>query len=298
MIIKKLLIVALIMLSAFAADAQVSAPGGYDWRDSSVVPPARMQQHFEFMNNQYNFPAQPRSQWELGIKLGAPSVSGDVDASFPGFGFGLHARKALGYVLSIRGEYTYGNARGVGPTHIAVRPTFNAAWEGRYPNGNFYYNYKTSVHEFSLQGVVNLNNISFHRAEPKVLLHAIFGAGFLLYDTKVDATNAAGANYAFAPGMSKATVRGLLDGTYETNATTSGSRLKPTTTFGLGASFKVSNKVNVSLENRLVMTTDDLMDGVKYYYATPQGSNAAAPIVSNRNDLYNFLSFGVNINLF
>jgi hypothetical protein len=210
----------------------------------------------------------------------------------------LHARKALGYVLSIRGEYTYGNARGVGPTHIAVRPTFNSAWEGRYPNGNLYYNYKTSVHEFSLQGVVNLNNISFHRAEPKVLLHAIFGAGFLLYDTKVDATNAAGANYAFAPGMSKATVRGLLDGTYETDAATSGSRLKPTTTFGLGASFKVSNKVNVSLENRLVMTTEDLMDGVKYYYATPQGTNTAAPIVSNRNDFYNFLSFGVNINLF
>jgi len=129
-------------------------------------------------------------------------------------------------------------------------------------------------------------------------LHAIFGAGFLLYDTKVDATNAAGANYAFAPGMSKATVRGLLDGTYETDAATSGSRLKPTTTFGLGASFKVSNKVNVSLENRLVMTTEDLMDGVKYYYATPQGTNTAAPIVSNRNDFYNFLSFGVNINLF
>jgi hypothetical protein len=79
---KKLLLVALIMLSVFAADAQVSSPGGYDWRDSSVVPPARMEQHFEFMNNQYNFPAQPRSQWELGIKLGAPTVSGDVDASF------------------------------------------------------------------------------------------------------------------------------------------------------------------------------------------------------------------------
>jgi hypothetical protein len=40
------------------------------------------------------------------------------------------------------------------------------------------------------------------------------------------------------------------------------------------------------------------MDGVKYYYATPQGTNTAAPIVSNRNDFYNFLSFGVNINLF
>lgn len=294
---KKLLTVALIMLSVFAADAQVSSPGGYDWRDSSVVPPARMEQHFEFMNNQYNFPAQPRSQWELGIKLGAPTVSGDVDASFPGFGFGLHARKALGYIFSVRGEYTYGNARGVGPRHIAVPAVFNTAWT-RYPNGNLYYNYKTSVHEFSLQGVVNLNNISFHRAEPKVLFHAIIGAGFLLYDTKVDATNAAGANYAFTPGMSKATVKGLLDGTYETNAATNGSRLKPTTSFGLGASFKVSNKVNISIEDRMVMTREDLMDGVKYYYSTPQGSTAAVPIVSNGNDLYNFLSFGVNINLF
>jgi len=59
-----------------------------------------------------------------------------------------------------------------------------------------------------------------------------------LYDTKVDATNAAGANYAFTPGMSKATVKGLLDGTYETNAATNGSRLKPTTFFWTGSIFQ------------------------------------------------------------
>lgn len=103
MIKKKFLLVALMIATVFIAEAQVSSTGGYDWRDSSLVPPSRMEQHYEFMNNQYNFPAKPRSQWEIGVKVGAPMVNGDVDASFPGIGFGVHARKSLGYLVSLRG---------------------------------------------------------------------------------------------------------------------------------------------------------------------------------------------------
>ncbi len=293
---KKLLLVTLILVSAFAVDAQVSSPGGYDWRDSSVVPPSRLEQHYEFQNNQYIFPAKPRSQWELGIKVGTPAVSGDVDPSIPGIGFGLHARKSLGYLFSLRGEYTYGSARGVGPTYISVPTTFNTAWTS-YPAGKVYYNYKTSVNEFALHGILNLNNISFHRAEPKVLVYALFGAGFLLYDTKVDALNGS-TPYAFTPGMTKDGIKAMLDGSYETPAATSGSKFKTTTNFGFGASFKLSNKVNISLEERVTMLKDDLLDGVKYYYSTPIGATGSAPILSNRNDSYNFFSIGVNINLF
>jgi len=291
MIKKKLFFASLIMLFAFVANAQVSSPGGYDWRDSSLVPPSRMEQHFEFMNNQYNFPAKPRSQWELGLKVGTPMVNGDVDPSYPGIGFGIHARKSLGYLVSLRGEYTYGVARGVGPTYISVPALLNTAWTN-YPAGKLYYNYKTSVHEFALNTVISLNNISFHRAEPKVLLYGLVGAGFMFYNTNVDALNGT-TPYAFTAGMTKANVRAMLDGSYETKATTTGSKLKTTTNVGFGASFKISNKVNVSLEERIVILNDDLLDGVKYYYPI-----AGTPVVSNRNDLYNFLSFGLNINLF
>ena len=291
MIKKKFLLVALMIATVFIAEAQVSSTGGYDWRDSSLVPPSRMEQHYEFMNNQYNFPAKPRSQWEIGVKVGAPMVNGDVDASFPGIGFGVHARKSLGYLVSLRGDYTFGIARGAGPRYITVPALLNPAWAA-YPAGKFYYNYKTTVNELSLNTIFSINNISFHRTEPKVLLYGLAGLGFMFYNTKVDALNGT-APYNFAAGMTNANIRAMLDGTYETNAATTGNKLKPIANFGFGASFKISNKVNVSFEDRISVLNDDLLDGVKYYYPV-----AGTPVVSNRNDLYNFLSFGINVNLF
>src|ERR1700712_5968779 len=77
--------------------------GGKDYnpQDSSVVPSKRLPQHTEFMSNNYAFPAKPRNQWELGLKVGAFGISGDVPSQFPGFGAGIHIRKALGYVFSL-----------------------------------------------------------------------------------------------------------------------------------------------------------------------------------------------------
>src|SRR4028119_1665798 len=74
--------------------------------DSSVVPSRRMPQHTEFMNGTYNFPARPRNMWEVGIKGGLFTVSGDVPARITP-GFGAHIRKAFGYVFSMRLEYMY-----------------------------------------------------------------------------------------------------------------------------------------------------------------------------------------------
>src|SRR5215217_7802964 len=76
--------------------------------DSTVIPDKRMPQHTEFLNGTYNFPAKPRNQWEVGVKVGAFTISGDVGAKFPTPGFGLHVRKAFGYVFSMRLEYMYG----------------------------------------------------------------------------------------------------------------------------------------------------------------------------------------------
>src|ERR671932_668046 len=64
-----------------------TANSTYDVADSSVVPSRRMPQHTEFMNGTYNFPAKPRNQWELGIKAGVFTISGDVSSRIsPGFG--------------------------------------------------------------------------------------------------------------------------------------------------------------------------------------------------------------------
>ena len=85
----------------------------YDLRDSSLIPSKRLPQHNEFWQNTYPFPAQPRSQWEVGVKAGLYDVIGDVRSTVWTPGLGIHVRKALGYIFSLRGEYTMGWAKGL-----------------------------------------------------------------------------------------------------------------------------------------------------------------------------------------
>src|SRR5690606_3758304 len=97
----------LLVVSAFS-QTQIRA-----YEDSSVIPAKRMPQHTEFLNGTNNFPAKPRNQWEIGIKGGAFTISGDVPAIFPTIGWGAHVRKAFGYVFSMRLEYMNGTGKGL-----------------------------------------------------------------------------------------------------------------------------------------------------------------------------------------
>ena len=56
-------------LLAIVGFSQVGS--SYNVSDSSVIPPKRMPQHTEFLNGTYDFPAKPRNQWEIGLKIGA-----------------------------------------------------------------------------------------------------------------------------------------------------------------------------------------------------------------------------------
>src|SRR5215203_640342 len=106
-------ILCLLASYGFSQTTTTTGPtGGYDPADSSVVPSKRMPQHTEFLNGTYNFPAKPRNQWEIGGKVGAFTISGDVGAQFPTLGWGLHVRKAFGYVFSLRLEYLNGTGKG------------------------------------------------------------------------------------------------------------------------------------------------------------------------------------------
>ena len=318
---------------SLTTEAQMSAAGGTDWKDSSLIPASRMAQHNEFLNNQYSFPSKPRSQWEVGVKVGAPSVSGDIASNYPNFGFGLHVRKSLGYLLSIRGEYVRGTATGLdwkGNYNYAS----NTAWAGTNPSAPLYlgnrrsysgagntvlllpavdkvfYNYKTNINDLSVQALLNLSNVRFHKAEPKFGLYTIVGVGVTFYDTKIDALNASGQKYNFnsIPGGTFSTrkdtrsaIKALLDGTYETDGDSNGQRdnklfgktARISGTIGIGAAFKISKRVNIAFEERLTFVKDDLLDGQRWA-ATPIGDAVA----TTHYDTYNFLSVGLNINIF
>ncbi|MCU7548381.1 OmpA family protein [Chitinophagaceae bacterium LB-8] len=284
------------------------AGGGYSASDSSIVPDKRMPQHTEFLNGTYNFPAKPRNQWEIGIKGGMFNISGDVSTKFDG-GFGVHVRKAMGYVFSMRLEYMYANAKG-----LNWRPSGNYSsndpWIAAGYTGDIYYNYKTNIQDLSLEGLITLNNIRFHKAKTGFNLYGIFGIGGMIYDAKVNALNGS-TPYNFS-GVSggvyenrkdtKNAIKDLLDDSYESSAENHGdtrpklfgSTFKPVGHVGAGVAFKLNNRFNLALEDRFSITKDDLLDGQRW---SEQSSSPTTPVLTQDYDTYNFLSLGLNYNI-
>ncbi len=284
----------------------------YDVKDTSVVPTKRMPQHTEFLNGTYDFPAKPRNQWEVGVKVGAFNISGDVPSIFPTPGFGLTVRKAMGYVFSMRAEYMYGMGKG-----LSWLPSGNFGKNTPWVNAGYipivesvYYNYKNTTQDLSLQGVFTLNNIRFHKSKTGFNIYGFAGFGGTIYDTKVNALGSNGLKYNFASitnsGVYKnrrqtiKALKALMDKTYESAAQNDGVRrpklfgqtFRPSATFGAGVEFKLSNRVNLSIEDRWTILHDDLLDG-QQWQEQPAGD---AALTSNW-DAYNYGSVGININL-
>ncbi|MBX3240168.1 MAG: OmpA family protein [Chitinophagaceae bacterium] len=312
---KVFLLIGFLVSLAISTVAQETT-GSYDWRDSSLIPSKRLGQHNEFLNNQYHYPAKPRDQWELGIKVGNFHVNGDVPAQLPMPGFAAHVRKSLGYVFSVRAEYLYGIGRGV--NWKARTSGFADHWRNAgYPQGGgtrVFDNYRTTVQDLSIQAVASLNSIRFHKGTSKVLVYALGGVGATIYDTKTNVTTDNGALYNFSSVTSNVykdrrqtirDVKNILDGgSYTTDAENhgdAGSRLFGQTlrfskTVGVGVTFKLSEKVNLSLEDRITYINDDLLDGVRWQNVSA-GPTGTARVLTPEYDTYNYLSVGLNINL-
>ncbi len=310
----------LLVVSAFS-QTQIRA-----YEDSSVIPAKRMPQHTEFLNGTNNFPAKPRNQWEVGIKGGAFAVSGDIPAIWPTPGFGVHVRKALGYVFSLRLEYMYGIGKGLHyrqTENYGNNPVLSSIYNAplRDNSGNIvgslgpgafdpvYLNYKTKVQDLSLQGVVTLNNIRFHKSKTGLNFYAFAGIGGTIYDTKINALDENDNPYNFASIPQGAyedrkdtrnSIKDMLDDSYETDAENHGDRrpklfgdtFKPSGSFGAGIAFKLSNRLNLALEHRFTVIKDDLLDG--YQWQETAWGDAA---LSSDFDAYNYTTIGLNINL-
>ncbi len=310
---KYIFFIGLLFLLTSGLYAQVGTT--YDVLDSSLIPKKSLPQHNEFVNNAYPFPAKPRNQWELGIKGGAFSISGDVRSRFPGVGVAIHVRKALGYVFSIRGEVGYGTAKG-----LNFQPSnsygLNRAWINYAYNPNtqaIFYNYKTDVGDVSLQGVVSLNNIRFHKAKTGFNAYAFAGIGGMIYNVNVDALDGSGNTYNAQFAAISATyaptgfryedrkdirndLKDAFDGEYETDAEQDnsqpkifGTAFRPTFSVGAGLQFKLSKRISLAIEDKVTISKTDLLDGQQW-----QNNSVQNPAQTRDYDSYNFLSVGLN----
>ena len=146
--------------------------------------------------------------------------------------FGVHVRKALGYVFSLRLQYVYGVAKG-----LNWKPSYgyanNSAWtlirlQLPSPCIRVYYNYRSNVQDLSLQGIFTLNNIRFHKQKTGIVLYGGVGVGATIYDTKVNALNGT-ATYSLISILLavqdytnrkdiRIRLKNSMDDTYETDA--------------------------------------------------------------------------------
>ncbi len=306
----KLLLLGVFALFFLGASAQDT--GVYNVFDSTVIPAKGLAQQNEFMNNTYDFPAKPRNEWELGISGGMFSVSGDVASKIPTFGFGLHVRKALGYMFSLRLQYVNGIAKGLN-WKASTGYRNNPSWSQYYtaPTDAVYYNYKAHIQDLGLQGIFTLNNIRFHKAKSSVVFYAGGGLGATIYDTKINALDANNQPYtALFNGITatgyknrhdiKKALKAGMDNTYETQAendkanspTLFGQPVKLSGTLLAGVAFKLGKRVNLAIEDRFTAVKSDLLDGQQW-----QEHAGIDPSQSRDFDSYNYLSIGLNFNI-
>lgn len=307
------LFIGLLCVLASASYAQVGT--NYNVLDSSYYSNKSLPQFNEFRNNAYPFPPKPRNQWEIGVKAGLFTVSGDVP-SLPSLGFGAHIRRALGYVVSARLEYMYGIGKGLGysPRTAGFSDPFQQRYNTSGPAANrvSYDNYKTKVQNLSLEALFALNNINFHKAKSNVSVYGILGVGAAIYDTKVDALNGANQPYNFATGVptggydNKKDIRKYLKDnlnigdSYESDAEKVGKSnlgdqtLTPTASVGAGIAFRLAKRVNLAIEDKISFTFNDLLDGQRWQNASAVGGGR---ILTPNNDNFNYLIVGLNFNL-
>lgn len=349
---KLLLGVITLMTSAAFAQTQGGSGSGYSVFDSSVIPAKGMPQQNEFWNNTYNFPAKPRNMWEVGVSAGAVTVMGDVPAKFPTLGFSAHVRKAFGYIFSLRLQYVNGTAKGQS-WQPSVSYGKNEAWISAANGGNIagagynpvvnradpatnvltrepldptrnvthiFHNYKANIQDISLEGIVALNNIRFHKQKTGITMYGGAGIGATIFHTKVNALGNNGtyealfesvfnkynaANLGFVHANKSNILSDLkagMDNTYETEAESEagirlggkkgGSTTKVSGTVIAGIAYKLSKRINIALEDRHTFIKSDLLDGQQWQ------ENAMGDASLTRDfDSWNYLSLGLNFNL-
>ena len=313
-----LILSAILLMSATTVYGQYGdKASSYNILDSSVIPTRRMAQHNEFLNNAYPFPAKPRSQWEIGLKGGVPIGITDVRYWGPTGGFGLHVRKALGYVFSLRLEYDWLRLRGLNWQPTSGWGKNNVLTAYYSPGDYVFYNYRSTVQELSLQGVFSINNINFHKAKTKFNAYFFGGIAAVAFDTKYKTLDNSGTPYDYSDVMSqfsgefdykhrkevKKALKDKLSGKWSTDAqrddsrpTFSGNPLTIAGVAGIGVQFKIARRISLAIEDKYTFTASDLIDGQQWQSNYTPG--ATGSIAATRSaDSYNFASVGINFNI-
>ncbi len=148
------------------------------------------------------FPPKPKHGTEIGIHGGHAFIHGDVYAR-PGWGIGLHVRRAINYTISWRLHGVYANSFSLEDrssrlgyvtsddnegSGIQLSPADYQAL-GYNLNSPIYRNSKTTLGWGSFHIIGNLTNILFHKKAPKWNIYVFAGPTMLYYKSKYNLLN-------------------------------------------------------------------------------------------------------------
>ncbi len=328
MISRKSLLAVLLLISSTA----FTQPQHGGVADDSQIPDGRKQQQDDFKSGAYPYPAKPRNQMNIGLHLGLPQLMGDVRSEpfggqhAPAWGAGINIRKGLGYVTSLRLHGMFANCYGQNYTQgaFALNKTLNGAFTlsdnvnysdgANYTGNEWVPNYKTMIGHGSLDVMVNLNNLNFHKADPKFLVYAYLGIGAMIYNTKYDALNSNDGDTIYfwsqilsefaAQNVSQkerlTAIHDALDGEYETQAEVANPQARgaeevratwvrnPSISGGFGASWRIGSNLEIGLEHRATHFFDDLADGQRW---------SDIGDLSDHYDMFQYTNFTIGIDL-
>ena len=299
----------------------------YDVLDTMYISKKHRTQYNDFIAYKYDYPPRPNNMLQVGLGFGLYNVSGDVQSLmlWNKGGYGLHAqvRKALGYIVSVRANYTYGIAKGLdwrpqGVDGVSGNPVFNGQQNGAYnpetdyvmANQSPFHAYRMESHQFNFDGIFSLNNLLFNKAKKKTSFYAFAGFGAFAYHTEMNLTDANGKMYDFnklendmtANGVSKygdrvKQIQSFMDGSYESEANNYSKPydkslgkniLRWSASGGVGMEVKISSRVALQFEDRITFTGDDRLDGK---------TNVWGNVPSQSSDRVNYFSTGLNFQL-
>lgn len=316
---KRLFILMFTLGTCLSLSAQKDAFSTTGITDEMTVNP---EQNKAWRMGQEKYSARPSSAWELGVHVGHFFIDGDVDRTVPGgYGLGLHLRKAVHYIFSIRGDLFYGSATGL-ETQL-WRTKVNGGGLVEYgtglPDGDYVEEYaqyentdgwfpshKTTYGYAALQGVFNIGNLLFHKSQNKWNWYITLGVGLSSHSTKLDLLDGSGNLYSSTlktdvawtqekfdtkAGRSdiKAAINNIYDGEYETpGAKKQGifrlgddTNIHVVWTGSMGISRKLSRRINLGIEHQVMLADNDYLDGIKFRTSSDQTNNADIPHYTN-----------------
>ncbi|MFB6306020.1 MAG: hypothetical protein ABEH43_03375 [Flavobacteriales bacterium] len=216
--------------------------------------------------------------WEFGFNFGGTLNFTDVDQDLGGgFGFTLGkwiTRPTSTFGFGLRGRYLYTQVKGLS-TDKAFGIQKNASLNGSNSTldyttpGYIYPNFKTTIHDFSFEGMLSLQTL---RQNSGIILYGFGGIGLLGHKTKYNQKNNLGQKYDYSNIDHTAgdeTIENQLedkwDDSYETHAPgNKNTNLSFMPSLGLGIGYQFSRSFSINIETRMSYALDDKIDGHRW----------------------------------